>query len=105
MTVKEARKIVQEFSDNTKIVTDEDFFMFVEAMDFLINEEHRPQDMMYLGGVYYEMKRFDLTLKYYDMASTYDYDEAYECLGYIWYYGRIGERDYKKAFENFSKML
>lgn len=34
-----------------------------------------------------------------------DYDEAYECLGYIWYYGRTGERDYKKAFEYFSKMM
>ena len=105
MTVKEARKIVEEYADNTKKVTDDDFFMFAEAMDFLINEEHRPQDMMYLGGVYYEMKRFDLALKYYEMAATYDYDEAYECLGYIWYYGRTGERDYKKAFENFSKMM
>lgn len=105
MTIKEARKIVEEFAYNTKRVSDEDFFMFVEAMDFLINEEHRPQDMMYLGGVYYEMKRFALALKYYEMAATYDYDEAYECLGYIWYYGRTGERDYKKAFENFSKMM
>jgi len=105
MTVKEARAIVNEFADNTKRVSDEDFFMFTEAMCFLINEEHRPQDMMYLGGVYYEMKRFDLALKYYEMAATYDYDEAYECLGYIWYYGRTGERDYKKAFENFSKMM
>ena len=105
MTVKEARKIVQEYADNTKKVTEEDFFIFAEAMDFLINEEHRPQDMMYLGGVYYEMKRFDLALKYYEMAASYDYDEAYECLGYIWYYGRTGERDYKKAFENFSKMM
>ncbi len=34
-----------------------------------------------------------------------DYDEAYECLGYIWYYGRTGERDFKKAFEYFSKMM
>lgn len=105
MTVKEARKIVTEFADNTRKVTDEEFFMFTEAMDFLINEEHRPQDMMYLGGVYYEMKRFDLALKYYEMAATYDYDEAYECLGYIWYYGRTGQRDYKKAFEYFSKMM
>ena len=51
------------------------------------------------------MKRFDLALKYYEMAASYDYDEAYECLGYIWYYGRTGERDYKKAFEYFSKMM
>lgn len=105
MTVKEARKIVNDFSDNTRKVSEDEFFMFIEAMDFLINEEHHPEDMMYLGGVYYEMKRFDLALKYYEMAAAYDYDEAYECLGYIWYYGRTGERDYKKAFEYFSKMM
>lgn len=105
MTIKEARKIVEDFTDNTKKMTEDDFFMFSEAMDFLINEEHKPQDMMYLGGVYYEMKRFDLALKYYEMAATYDYDEAYECLGYIWYYGRTGEKDYKKAFDYFSKMM
>jgi hypothetical protein len=39
------------------------------------------------------------------MAATYDYDPAYECLGYIWYYGRTGERDFKKAFEYFSKLM
>lgn len=105
MTVKEARKIAEDFADNTKKVSEDDFFIFSEAMDFLINEEHKPQDMMYLGGVYYEMKRFDLALKYYEMAASYDYDEAYECLGYIWYYGRTGQKDYKKAFECFSKMM
>ena len=105
MTTKEARQIVRDFNDNTRNPSDEDFFLFSEAMDFLITKEHRPSDMMYLGGVYYEMKQFDLALKYYEMAASYDYDEAYECLGYIWYYGRTGERDYKKAFEYFSKMM
>ena len=79
--------------------------MFTEAMNFLIEEEHDPGDMMYLGGYYYEIKRFDLALKYYEMAATYDYDPAYEGLAYIWYYGRTGERDFKKAFEYFSKLM
>ena len=105
MTVTEARKIIQEFDDGRRKPTDDDFFLFTEAMDFLINEEHNPRDMMYLGGVYYDMKNFDLALKYYEMAASMDYDEAYECLGYIWYYGRTGERDYKKAFEYFTKMM
>lgn len=105
MTVTEARKIIQEFDDGRRKPTDDDFFMFTEAMDFLINEEHNPRDMMYLGGVYYDMKNFDLALKYYEMAASMDYDDAYECLGYIWYYGRTGERDYKKAFEYFTKMM
>ena len=104
MTVEEAEKIVSSF-DESKKLSDEDVFMFTEAMNFLIEENHNPKDMMYLGGYYYEMKRFDLALKYYEMAATYDYDPAYECLGYIWYYGRTGERDFKKAFEYFSKLM
>ena len=105
MTAKEARKIVEEFEELNSHPSDEDFFMFTEAMDFLISTEHKPEDMMYLGGVYYENKDFDLALKYYEMAATFDYDPAYECLGYIWYYGRTGERDFKKAFEYFSKLM
>ena len=104
MTVKEARKTVESFDEN-KNLNEEDVFMFTEAMNFLIEEEHNPRDMMYLGGYYYEIKRFDLALKYYEMAATFDYDPAYECLGYIWYYGRTGERDFKKAFEYFSKLM
>ena len=104
MTVKEAREIVRRFDEGKKF-TDEEEFLFIEAMNFLIEEKKDPRDMMYLGGYYYELKRFDLALKYYGMAAAMDYDEAYECLGYIWYYGRTGERDYKKAFEYFSKMM
>ncbi len=104
MTVKEARKIAEDFEKmpNPK---EKDVFTFTEAMNFLIEELHDPKDMMWLGGYYYEWKNFDLALKYYEMAATYDYDPAYECLGYIWYYGRTGERDYKKAFEYFSKLM
>lgn len=104
MTVEEAKKLVEEFSENKRI-TDEDEFTFIEAMNFLIEELHDPADMMWLGGYYYEKKLFDLALKYYEMAATYDYDPAYECLGYIWYYGRTGEKNYEKAFKYFSKMM
>ncbi len=104
MTIKEAEKIVRNFDEGRKF-TDEEEFMFIEAMNFLIEERKDPRDMMYLGGYYYEKKHFDLALKYYEMAASYDYDEAYECLGYIWYYGRTGERDYGKAFEYFTKMM
>ncbi len=104
MTIKEAEKIVRGFDEGRKF-TDEEEFMFIEAMNFLIEERKDPRDMMYLGGYYYEKKHFDLALKYYEMAASMDYDEAYECLGYIWYYGRTGERDYGKAFEYFTKMM
>lgn len=104
MTIKEARAIVRNF-DEGKIVSEDDSFMFVEAMNFLIEELHDPKDMMYLGGYYYDLKHFDLALKYYEMAATYDYDVAYDCLGYIWYYGRTGVKDYEKAFKYFSKLM
>ena len=82
MTEKEARKIVESF-DEGRLISEEEVFMFTEAMNFLIEENHDPRDMMYLGGYYYEIKRFDLALKYYDMAASFDHDPAYECLGYI----------------------
>lgn len=104
MKIKEAENIVRSFDEGRKF-TDEEEFMFIEAMNFLIEERKDPRDMMYLGGYYYEKKHFDLALKYYEMAASMDYDEAYECLGYIWYYGRTGERDYGKAFEYFTKMM
>lgn len=104
MTVKEARDIVRKYGRKPN-PTDEEQFMFTEAMGFLIEEEHDPDYMMWLGGYYYEQKRFDLALKYYEMAATYDDDQAYRCLGYIWYYGRTGEKDYKKAYEYFSKLM
>lgn len=69
MTVTEARKIVEELDDGRKFTDDEEF-MFIEAMNFLIEEEKNPCDMMWLGGYYYEQKRFDLALKYYEMAAA-----------------------------------
>lgn len=104
MTVEEAKRIAESFDENHN-PSQEEVFMFTEAMNFLIEENHDPKDMMYLGGYYYEIKRFDLALKYYEMAATFDYTPAFECLGYIWYYGRTGECDYKKAFAYFSKLM
>lgn len=104
MTIKEAEYIVRSFDEGRKFTEDEEF-QFIEAMNYLIKERKDPRDMMYLGGYYYELKHFDLALKYYEMAASYDYEEAYECLGYIWYYGRTGTRDYKKAYEYFTKMM
>lgn len=104
MTSDEARKIEREFYEISHPSEDEEF-MYVEVMKFLIESESNPRDMMSLGGYYYELKRFDLALKYYEMASSFGYEEADECLGYIWYYGRTGEKDYEKAFRYYSKAM
>ena len=51
MTVKEARTIAEQYHRKPN-PSDEDFFIFTEAMDFLIREQNNPRDMMHLGGVY-----------------------------------------------------
>ena len=104
MTKEEAMEIIQDF-DEEREYSEEEEFLYIEALDYLIETEHNPRYMIHLGGYYYEKKQFDLALKYYEMAASYDYDPAYECLGYIWYYGRTGERDYEKAFTYFSKLM
>jgi len=104
MTVKEARDIKKNFYD-LENPTEEDIFLYTEAMDYLITTEKKPEDMMSLGGWYYGRKQFGLARKYYEMASVYDIDAADECLGYIWYYGRTGERDFEKAFKYYSRSM
>lgn len=104
MTRDEARKIEKEFFEKSN-PSEADEFLYIEAMDFLIETYNLPEDMMHLGGYYYDLRKFDLALKYYERAATYDYDVADECLGYIWYYGRTGEKDYKKAFEYYSRSM
>ena len=104
MTAAEARTIAEKFEEKS-VHSEEEEFIFIEALQFLIDTEHNPRYMMWLGGHYYGKREFDLALKYYEMAMAMDYDDAYECLGYIWYYGRTGEKDYKKAYECFSRMM
>ena len=58
--------------------------------------------MVELGGWYYEQRQFDLAEEYYLMAASLEYVDAYECLGYIYYYGRVGQPDYKKAFHYYK---
>lgn len=100
MTIKEALDIRDDFFFD-QVHTDEEVFVFTEAMEFLIRETREPEYMMNLGGYYYEQRQFDLALKYYEMAAEQGDIDAYICLGYIWYYGRTGRKDYKKAFYYF----
>ncbi len=82
--------------------SEEEAFTYTEAMDYLIRETKNPEYMLSLGGYYYEEKRFDLALKYYEMAADLGNINAMICLGYIWYYGRTGKRDFEKAFNYYS---
>lgn len=101
MTIAEARRTVEDLREVVN-PTDEEKFLYTEALGYLVKEAHDSDAMMELGGLYYEEKKFDLALKYYEMAAANGNDYADECLGYIWYYGRTGERDYERAFKHFS---
>ncbi len=102
MTIIEARQIIREYYDNTN-PTGEDKFLCVEAMSYLIEETKDPSFMNSLGAFYYEDRQFDLACKYYEMAAEYNDLHATSNLGYIWYYGRTGERNYEKAYYYFNK--
>jgi len=104
MTIKEAKEICARLECDDETLSEEDFFLYTEALGFLIEKTHKPKYMVALGGVYYARKDFDLALKYYEMAADHGSEPAIQGLGYIWYYGRTGTVDYEKAFRCFSSL-
>lgn len=102
MTTAEALKYVREYYDISN-PSEDDNFIFTEALHYLIEETKVPKYMSELAWFYCEQKRFDLEIRYLEMAAEYGYAPAMEELGYMWYYGQHGEKDYEKAFYYFSK--
>lgn len=82
--------------------TEEERFQYTEAMEFLLEQNFDPGYLTEYGGYYYGLKKFDLALKYYQMAADMGHVPAQVYLGYIWYYGRTGKIDYQKAFQCFE---
>ncbi len=101
LTIARAKEIVDKYYAKS-CPTKEDDFSFAESLEYLIHETGESNYMMQLGGWYYARKQFDLAEKYYLLAAELKDVGAYECLGYIYYYGRVGKPDYQKAFENFK---
>ena len=102
MTILEARRVCSDYYNKTN-PTEEDTFLYTEALKYLIEETKDSDYMVELGGLYYEARAFDLALKYYELAAEYNNLYAISNLGYVWYYGRTGERNYEKAFYYFDK--
>ena len=102
MTIHEAKMILQHYYTLTT-PSEEEKFLYTEALQFLIEETKNPDYMVDLGAFYYEQRDFDLALKYYELAAESDNLYAISNLGYIWYYGRTGEKNYEKAFYYFDK--
>ena len=101
MTKEEARRIVARFQRNDN-PTENDEFAYIEACSFLIETENDADSMVNLGGFYYDKQKYDLAEKYYLMADKAGDDWVADGLGFIYYYGRTGERDFKKAMHYFS---
>ena len=104
MTIKEAKEICARLECYDETLSEDDFFLYTEALGFLIEKTRKPKYMLALGSVYYARKDFDLALKYYEMAADLGSEPAIQGLGYIWYYGRTGTVDYEKAFRYFSSL-
>ena len=101
MKIADALMALQEYYDKLNPTADDEF-IYTEALGFLIEETKDPKYMWELGWYYSSQKRFDLEIRYLEMAAEYEYLPAIEELGYMWYYGQHGERDYDKAFKYFS---
>ena len=102
MNCNEAMMAIVNYYDLTNPSEDDDF-IFTESLGYLIEETKDPKYMCELGWYYSSKKRFDLEIKYLEMAAEYGYLPAMEELGYMWYYGQHGEKDYEKAYFYFSK--
>lgn len=96
-----ARQMLTEYYEIGNPTEDDDF-RFVEALEYLIGTTKDPGYMCELGWFYCSRKRFDLEIKYLEMAAEYGYLPAYEELGYMYYYGQHGVIDYEKAYRYFS---
>lgn len=102
MDIRTAERIARKYRVKPSLNEDEEF-EYTESLNYLIEETKDPEYMVELGSYYYGLKKFDLALKYYEMAHMCGDVWAAEGLGYIWYYGRTGVTDYEKAFHYYSK--
>lgn len=107
LTIQTAENYINQCSYKSNLNEDEEFY-YVECMEYLVENRGSVRDCLMLGGWYYERKQFDLALDYYSLAemkmkTKEEISSVCDCLGYIYYYGRVGEPDYQKAFEYYSK--
>ena len=102
MTTNDALIAINKYYDIDNPSQDDDF-VFIESLKFLIEETQDPKYMTELAWYYCEHKRFDLEIRYLEKAAELGSKQAYEELGYMWYYGQHGEQDFEKAFYYFSK--
>ena len=102
MKYEDAMAIRDDYYEISEPSVDDDF-AFTEALGELIRESGHPRYMAELAWFYCGRKRFDLEEKYLLMAAECGYGPAFEELGYMYYFGQNGEKDFAKAFEYYTK--
>lgn len=103
MTKEEAYKIIEDYNYcyDKKY---EDDLNYLNALNYLIEqEEDNSNYLLAKGAFYYEHKNFNEAIKYYVMSASKNNYQALTNLGYIYYYGRCGEKNYEKAFNYYNE--
>lgn len=106
MDVIEAWELLQHYYGNAA-PTEEENKAFVDASRFLLRsgEEGTSRDIIVckLAQYYYENDQFDEARKYLKQMAVASRSTvrsaALQKLGYLWYYGRTGNVDYRRAYE------
>lgn len=107
LTIQQAEDYISNNYNNSNMSDEEEFF-YVECMEYLVDVRGNVDDCLLLGGYYYANRQFDLALECYEMALNQrmdNFDEVgrvCDCLGYIYYYGRVGKPNYELAFHYYS---
>ena len=68
MTIEEAKSVVDKFRRNNGNYSADDFFVYTEALMFLIHETADLEYMFKLGVAYHYEKEYALALKYDEMT-------------------------------------
>ena len=102
MDISQAYMICHRYFADGISDSEENFATYCEAAEYIVSRTGDPDVLCGLGAAYYKREDYREAKKYYEMSAAKGNTDACLGLGYIWYYGRTGERDYKKAFECFS---
>lgn len=103
MNEKQAREIIHDYQRYGEFgPSDSDFR---KACLYLVDEKQDMDAAVELGKHYYMLNKNRLALKYLNLALEHDNAAANACLGFLWYTGAPGERDYEKAYEYFAESM
>ena len=103
MDIACAMKTVQGYWDITN-PSEEDDFIYTEALSYLIEETKDPKYMCEMGWFYCKKKRFDLEIKYLELAAESGYLPAMEELGICGITVSTARRTMRKHFIIFQKV-